>query len=223
MVTMKSITPPSGLFADWEEAPTTLYYEGDISLLTSLGIAVIGTRKPTECGIKTAFSLARHFATQGITIVSGLALGVDSWGHRGALAAGGKTIAVMGTAIDEIYPKQNNELAQEIVRRGGLLLSSYEYTTYDKQAFRQRLRERNHLLAALSQMIIIVQAKSDSGSRHAGNWAIKHNRPIAVPRPLENDRIRYAYIHELIRSNQAQIIESKQDYPKIIEQIKGEK
>ena len=124
-----AVTPPhpqySSLLAQLPDAPVLLYAKGDLSLMQSPGlIAVVGSRSATRYGQKMAYQLARDLALEGVTIVSGLARGVDSYAHQGALAAGGKTIAVLGCGVDVVYPPENRALYDQIAEQG-LLLSEY--------------------------------------------------------------------------------------------------
>ncbi|HEY7420035.1 MAG TPA: DNA-processing protein DprA [Ktedonobacteraceae bacterium] len=208
------------LFANWQQAPSTLYCAGNVALLNETCVAVIGTRQPTKLGWQVAYSLSRALAAQDVVIVSGLALGCDTVAHKGALAAHGKTIAVLATPLSHIYPSENTVLAEEIVRSGGLVLSAYN--TQDRCAAWQFV-ERDAVQAALSRVVIPVQAGHKSGTRHAVQWALHDGRTVAVPRPVEKDRVQYPDKYELIEAlmkrHDVMVIEGKQDYPRLLESV----
>jgi DNA processing protein len=212
------------LFALWDEAPTVLYCAGDVSLLNAACIAVIGTREPTEAGRKTAFNLARALAAvPGVVILSGLALGCDTQAHLGALAAKGKTLAVFGTPLAQVYPPENRDLAEQIVQGGGLIVSCYEKPARDKGESKRRFIERDQVQAALSMGVIPIQGSMTSGTRHAVEWAWEHDRVIAVPRPIVADQAahpdQYTLIEKYIKigvSGAIHVIEGKASYPELL-------
>ncbi len=212
------------LFELWDQAPTVLYCAGQVSLLNGTCIAVIGTREPTEAGKKTAFNLARALAAvPDVVILSGLAAGCDTQAHRGALAAKGKTLAVFGTPLAEIYPPENRDLAEQIVQSGGLVVSCYEKPARDKAERKRRFIERDQVQAALSMGVIPIQGNLTSGTRHAVEWAWEHDRVIAVPRPIAQDQVaypdQYALIEKYIKlgaSGAVQVIEGKASYPELL-------
>ena len=145
--------------------PIMIYYKGNLQLLSSPSIAVIGSREAVSQSEKAANFLAYSFASRGLNIVSGLALGCDTAAHQGALDAGtGKTIAVLGNGLDTIYPQQNTDLATEILEQGGLLLSEYEIGT---NAANYTFVERDLIQAGISKAVIVAQTKIDGGSMHA--------------------------------------------------------
>lgn len=212
------------LFDLWDHAPTVLYCAGQVALLNEACIAVIGTREPTEAGKKTAFNLARALAASpDVVIVSGLAAGIDTQAHRGALSAKGKTLAVFGTPLSEIYPPENRELAEQIVQSGGLVVSCYETPARNNAERKHRFIERDHVQAALSVCVIPIQGNLTSGTRHAVEWARKHDRAIAVPRPIAQDQAdhpdQYALIEKYIKMGAVQVIEGKANYPELVASV----
>lgn len=109
------------------DAPLKLYILGNIEILNQNGVAIVGSRKATEYGKKVAIKISRELSKHGINIISGLALGIDTYAHMGSILSGsvGKTIAVLGNGLDQIYPKQNIELAKKIINTGGCIVSEY--------------------------------------------------------------------------------------------------
>lgn len=166
-----------------EKYPPILFAKGDVqSLNTEKAVAVIGTRNPTPFGAKMGRRLAQILAEDGYAIVSGLAIGCDTVAHEGALDVEGKTIAVLPTPIDApVYPRQNKELAQRILDKGGVLLS--EYAPGEKFHDRQLVRNlvaRDEWQAGLSDGVIAIETSTTGGTNHALNHAEKTNTPIAV-------------------------------------------
>ena len=159
------------------DPPLVLYYRGNIKVLEMPGVAVIGTREPTINGIKAGEFFAGEFAKKGYNIVSGLAIGCDTTGHKGALEAKGVTTAFLANGLDweSIYPKENLELAQDIVRNGGLLLSEYPI---GQSCGRYGLVARDRLQAGLSKATIVVQTGVKGGTMHAVNATIASGKPL---------------------------------------------
>ena len=193
-----------------------LFCKGDITLLNTPSIAVIGTREPTTTGRDVAYKIARHFAGEGYTIVSGLAAGCDTAGHRGALSVeGGKTIAILGTSLNRFYPRENTSLANDILEHGGLLITEYDTDIYAPSRF----FERDHLQAALSRVVIPVQMGVKSGTRHTVEAAIAQKKGVFVPRPVQRDRDKnpgqYAGIEDLIAKEMCQVLNGKSDYARV--------
>lgn len=170
---LKSCTDEKGK----TDAPIILYYRGNIKALSMPGIAVIGTREPTPNGIKAGEYFAGKFAEKGYNIVSGLAIGCDSTGHRGALRVGGITTAFLANGLDwdSIYPKENLDLAKEIVAHEGLLLSEYPI---GQSCGRYGLVARDRLQAGLSYGTIVVQTGERGGTMHAVNATLASKKPL---------------------------------------------
>ena len=154
------------------DPPLLLWYRGDISLLKMPGIAVIGTREATPEGMAGGEYLSGEFAKRGFNIVSGLALGCDSAGHRGALKVGGKTTAFLANGLDteSIYPPENQDLAEEIISNGGLLLSEYRIGS---KVNRYGLVARDRLQSGLSLATLVVMTGVKGGTMHAANTTLK--------------------------------------------------
>jgi DNA processing protein len=167
------------------DPPVALYVKGDVSALSRPGIAVVGTRHPTPYGIGMAERLASDLASHlGLTIISGLARGVDTAGHRGALAAKGKTIAVLGTGIDVIYPRENKKIADAIVATSGALVSEFAIGTF---AAPQNFPIRNRIISGMSVGVLVVEAGEYSGTRITARCALEQNRELfAVPGNVTN-------------------------------------
>lgn len=146
--------------ANMEDAPAKLYCIGDVSLLDCTAAAVVGARKCTEYGKQTALKIGRTLAENNIVTVSGMALGIDSMAHWGALRAGGKTIAVLGSGIDVCYPASNRKLYEQICDCG-LVLSEYEPGSRPKP---WQFPLRNRIISALADIVAVVEAGSSSGS-----------------------------------------------------------
>jgi len=159
------------------DAPILLFFKGNLEVLKFPCIAVIGTRENSSGVEKAGVYLSREFARRGFCIVSGLALGCDTMGHRGALDVGGYTIAFLAHGLDSVYPPQNTELANEIVARGGLLLSEYEIGT---PVSRYNLVARDRLQAGLSMATLVIQTGVNGGTMHAAQNTANSGKPLYV-------------------------------------------
>lgn len=158
------------------DVPLLLYYKGDLSVTEKQGIAIIGTREPTKEGIFAGEFFGEKLAEAGFNIVSGLAIGCDTAGHRGALkCVDGKTTAFLAHGLDSVYPPENEKLAAEIVERGGLLMS--EYPIGDK-VNRYYLVARDRLQAALSAATIVIQTGIQGGTNYAANTTLVSQKPL---------------------------------------------
>ena len=141
--------------------PLVLYVKGDVKALARPALALVGTRRATPYGLDQAFKFARDLAEAGWMILSGLALGIDAEAHKGALAADGVTVGILGSGLDRFYPEENRELAREIVRKGGAVVSEFPFgRAPDTQTFPQR----NHVVAALARGVIAIEAPVKSGT-----------------------------------------------------------
>ena len=167
-----------GKLAEHLSDPRGIYYAGDPGLADKTGIAVVGSRKATGYGIAVAKELGARAAQLGVIVICGLARGIDSAAHRGALEAGGKTIAVLGNGIDTVYPRENRKIQDEIAS-GGLLITEYGPGT---PAAPYRFPERNRLIAALADAVIVVEAETRSGSLITAEAAMEMGKEVyAVP------------------------------------------
>lgn len=161
------------------DPPLLLWYRGDLSVLSTTGLAVIGTREPTKVGAAGGEYIAGEFAKRGLNIISGLAIGCDTCGHKGALKVGGKTIAILANGLDHdsIYPEENQDLAEEIVNSGGLLLSEYRIGT---TVNRYNLVARDRLQAGLASATLVIQTGVKGGTMHAANATLMANKDLFV-------------------------------------------
>ena len=167
-------------FSAIKSPPVLLYTKGDLSALqAAYKVALIGTRTPTEHGAKVARRLGQIFAEEGLCVVSGLANGCDENGHIGALEAGGKTIAILPSPLDNIMPESNRELADRIVSSGGLLLTEYGP---GHAVQRGNYIERDRLQSALSQAVVVVETEKAGGTMHTVNFALEQKRLLACYR-----------------------------------------
>jgi DNA processing protein len=161
------------------DPPPVLWVRGDAGLLQRIGIAVVGTRQPTPYGAGMAEVLSRDLARRGMVILSGMARGVDTFAHKGALDAGGATIAVWGTGIDVIYPKENKRLAEQIVAQGGAVVSEFPLGTFPAP---QNFPIRNRTLSGMSVGVLVVEGGEYSGTRITARCALEQGRDVyAVP------------------------------------------
>ncbi len=177
-VTLDDEEYPAGLLEIYDP-PTVLWVRGELKLLNMPGIAVVGTRQPSPYGVGMAEMLSRDLARRGLVVLSGLARGVDTCAHKGALEAGGATVAVWGTGIDVIYPKENKRLAEEIVARGGAIVSEFPLGTFPAP---QNFPIRNRTLSGMSVGVLVVEAGEYSGTRITARCALDQGRDVyAVP------------------------------------------
>jgi DNA processing protein len=166
------------------DPPPVLWVRGDVGLLSRPAIAVVGTRHPTPYGSGIAEMLSRDLAVRRLLIVSGMARGIDSCAHRGALAARMPTVAVWGTGIDVVYPKENKKLAEEILATGGTIVSEVPMGTFPAP---QNFPRRNRILSGLSIAVLVIEASENSGTRVTARCAAEQNRDLfAVPGNVTN-------------------------------------
>lgn len=160
--------------------PKKIYVLGNVKILNDIGIAIVGARKATEYGKKVALKLSEDLSKRKIVIISGLAKGIDSYAHIGTLnVRNGRTIAVLGSGIKEIYPKENIELARQIIRNGGCLISEY---SPDEKPNKINFPERNRIISALSKGVIVVEASEKSGALITADLALEQGREVfSVP------------------------------------------
>ena len=166
------------------DPPLVLYINGNQEILDSIGIAVIGTRHPTPYGIGMAERLACDLAARGVIIISGMARGIDTAAHRGALNAHGRTLAVWGTGIDEVYPKENRKLSEQILASGGAIVSEFPLGTFPAE---QNFPLRNRIISGLSVGVLVVEGGEFSGTRITARCALEQGREVfAVPGNVTN-------------------------------------
>lgn len=199
-----------GLLKSISSAPLILFAHGDVSLLSSLQLAIVGSRNPTKNGYQTAFEFARYLGGMQLTITSGLALGIDAASHLGCLEAGGKTIAVTGNGLDRVYPAKHRELAHRISAEG-LLISEFFPGT---RPLPQHFPRRNRIISGLSLGTLVVEAALKSGSLITAYKALEQNREVfAIPGSIHNPLARGC--HKLIREG-AKLVETA---PDILEEL----
>ncbi len=184
---MKIITPDMSqypqLLKEIKGYPKVLYCIGDLSLLNTRCAAIVGSRNTTVYGRKTATEIAARTAGAGITVVSGMARGIDTCAHRGALDVSGKTIAVLGCGADICYPGENKRLKEEI-ERNGLIISEYPEGTNPKKYF---FPQRNRIISGLAEITVVVQAGNSSGALITAELAAEQGREVcAVPGNIDS-------------------------------------
>ena len=201
------------MLSEIRRAPPLLYVWGDPAVLTLPQVAVVGSRSPTASGKDNAFHFSKDLAAAGVTITSGLALGVDVAAHQGALSANGKTVAVLGTGIDQIYPQRHQQMAREIVLAGGAVVTEFPLGVQPMPA---NFPQRNRIISGLSCGVLVVEAAVKSGSLITARYAIQQNREIfAIPGSIHNPLSRGC--HALIKDG-AKLVETGKD---IIDEIQG--
>ena len=196
------------------DPPKKLYVLGNGEILKNKGIAIVGSRKATDYGKKVTLKISTELVNKEINIISGLAIGIDSYAHMGALIASGKgkTIAVLGSGIDEIYPKENTELARKIIQTGGCIVSEYPLGTKPNKI---NFPQRNRIISGLSDGVVVVEATKSSGSLITAEFGMEQGREIfAVPGNIFNPASEGT--NELIRDGATIVLSSKE----IIEEIK---
>src|SRR5512139_1116054 len=205
IITLRDHAYPA-LLQELPDAPPLLFVQGSVEVLTSPQLAMVGSRNPTTVGSETARDFARHLAGMGLTITSGLALGIDAASHRGALDAQGQTIAVMGTGVDRIYPAAHRDLAHAIVAGGGALISGYSPATPPLPG---NFPRRNRIISGLSYGTLVVEAARQSGSLITARLAGEQRREVfAIPGSIHNPLARGC--HQLIRDG-ARLVETSED------------
>ncbi len=175
--------------------PPALFAWGNTEVFEKPSIAIVGTRSATTYGKAVAQKFAERLAASGVTIVSGGALGVDAAAHKGALAAGGSTVAVLATGVDRVYPRRNAELFFSI-RESGCLVSQWACGSDAWNKF--RFLARNHVIAALSRATLIVEAPEESGALTTARVSAEYGRPVFVV-PANIDNVNFRGSHSLIR------------------------
>lgn len=194
---INQISPLEHNFTEVLEAialmPKTLYFRGKIPENVSKNgkqgrpktVAIVGSRHNTKYGEEIAYRLAYELGKRGVVVVSGLAFGIDTIAHRGCLDAGGITVAVLGTAINDIYPKAHEPVARKIITQNGAIISEYAPDTkpFPKTSF----LERNRLISGLSDIVVVVEAAEQSGSLNTATHAINQGKTVfAVPGNITN-------------------------------------
>ena len=180
-----------------KDCPRKLYIRGNLPPQDALLIAIVGTRRPTSYGREAAREIAFFLASSGVTIVSGMALGIDSEAHKGCMEAEGKTIAILGSGILEnvIYPRENRNLAREIVKSGGCLISEYEP---DQKPELWTFPQRNRIIAGISKGVVVIEAREKSGALITARLATEYGRELfALPGSIFHETTKGP--HQLIK------------------------
>lgn len=194
------------LLAEIPDAPVILYIKGDPEVLSSPCISVVGSRKYTNYGKSVAYKLSRQCASKGLTIVSGLALGIDAFAHQAAVDVGGKTIGVLGCGLDQIYPVSNFALTKEILQNGGTIITEFPPGT---PPLRYNFPARNRIIAGLSTGTLVVEAAKESGALITAYQALEYNREVfAVPGNIDSESSEGA--NQLIK-NGAKVVTKYED------------
>lgn len=202
-----------GLLAELSDAPPLLFIDGDPGLLEQPQLAMVGSRRASRPGLDTAQRFARSLAAGGFVITSGLALGIDGAAHQGALDAGGKTIAVLGTGLCCLYPARHKALASDIVAGGGALVSELPLSSPPHAS---NFPRRNRIISGLSLGVLVVEASPSSGSLITARLAAEQGREVyAIPGSIHHPGARGC--HQLIRDG-ATLVES---FEHILEALRG--
>jgi len=187
------------------DSPSVLYTKGEILPEDGLAVAIVGTRGPSVYGTQTAQRLAGECARKGITVISGLAKGIDTAAHKGALKAGGRTIAVLGSGFLNLYPAQNRGLAEEISKNGAVI-SEFPMNA---EPLRRNFPRRNRIISGLSLAVIVVEAAAKSGSLITADCALEQGREVfAVPGIVRS--VTSQGTHQLLRQG-AKLVETIDD------------
>ncbi len=187
------------------DPPVALYVKGNPEVLNTIQLAVVGSRNPTPDGRRLARNFARQLATLGLTITSGLALGIDSYSHRGAIEAFGKTIAVLGNGLNTVYPASNRKLADSLLVHGALVSE----LPLDYRPMPANFPRRNRIISGMSTGVLVVEAALKSGSLITARCAMEQGRNVfAIPGSIHNPLARGC--HSLIREG-AKLVEQIQD------------
>lgn len=173
----------SSLFADDDKGGLTIFYSGNLEVLRRPSVAVIGSRQVSEIGIQRAHKIAKLLGENEVTVVSGLAKGVDTAAHLGAIASGGATVGVIGTPIDKVYPAENGQLQQDIYENH-LLISQFPVGA---RTFPSDFPKRNRTMAAISDASIIVEASDTSGTLHQAAECVRLGRWLFIMKSVVDD------------------------------------
>ena len=207
------------------DSPSKLYVLGNKELLQQKGIAIVGARKATQYGRKVAYKISKELAENGINIISGLAIGIDTCAHLGAIQAEsivqsqiqqviskiGKTIAVLGSGINNIYPKENIQLAREIIKTGGCIISEYPLNSKPEKL---HFPQRNRIISALSDGVLVAEASKRSGALITAEFALEQGKEVfAIPGDITKEQSKGC--NELIKDG-AILITSSQEILDII-------
>lgn len=169
-----------------EKPPKQLYFKGNIDLLRTPGIAIVGSRKPTKYGERMAKQFSKDLSLQGLTIISGMAEGIDSFAHVESIETTGNTIAVLPCGFNNIYPKENINLYKQILKNNGLVLTEYEE---NEEATSTKFLERNRIVSGLAIGILVIEGGYRSGTSVTANLAKKQEKNVfCIPSSLESSK-----------------------------------
>lgn len=195
------------------DPPAKLYVLGNRSILNQRNFAIVGSRKATQYGKKIAMQISKELAENGLNVISGLAIGIDSYAHLGCLQVkdAGKTIAVLGSGLDVIYPKENRKLAEQIINSGGCIISEYPIgSKIEKNNFPQR----NRIISGLSEGILVVEASQKSGALITAEFGAEQGKEVfAVPGDINKEQSEGC---NLLIKDGANVVTSSQDIIDII-------
>lgn len=195
------------LLQELRDPPKELYAQGNLALLREPAVAIVGTRNPTPYGMALARAFSRGLVGYGLTVISGLAYGIDAEAHAAAVNAGGHTIAVLGSGLDTIHPRGQTELARRILEHRGLLLSEYPPGT-EPRAY--HFPARNRLVSGLAQGTLVVEAPEKSGALITARRAFEQNRQVfALPGDINRET--FHGNHGLIASDLARLVRTPQE------------
>lgn len=212
LITFTSAEYPKSLF-EIPDPPPFLYVLGNIGLLQP-AIAIVGSRRATTYGLRTTAHLAEELARQGVTVISGMARGIDTAAHRGALAGGGPTAGVLGCGIDKVYPPENRKLFEQMADQG-CLISEFSLGTLP---LAENFPRRNRIISGLSQGVLVVEAAENSGSLITAQYALEQGREVfAVPGNIGSAANRGS--NRLLKQG-AKLVDSTED---ILEELPGYK
>lgn len=173
--------------------PPFLFIRGEVRQEDALSVAVVGTREASDAGIRRAKRMSKLLAERDVTVISGLARGIDTAAHRTALDSGGRTVAVLGTGITKCYPAENRELAEEITRHGALVSQFWPTRSPGRDTFPRR----NVVTSGLSQGTVVIEASSTSGAKMQARLALEHGKKVFLVRSLVTDQLwAQTYVHK---------------------------
>lgn len=172
------------LLSQSEDSPALLWVQGEFAAKQENSVAIIGSRKASKHGLLITERITQYFVRNDWSIVSGLALGCDTFAHRSALAFGGHTVAVLAHGHQMIYPSENSKLASQIIESGGALVSEYPY---GKRPSKESFVKRDRIQAGLSQGVVMIQASTKGGSLHAVRASLEYHRWVSIPYPTSKD------------------------------------
>lgn len=198
------------------DPPALLYIRGELSSLKNTTIAVVGSRMATEYGLRMTESIVRPLAASGITVISGLAYGIDAAAHQAALDGGGKTVGVLGCGLDRIYPQSNTALGEKMIKEGGAIISEF---APGLPSYRANFPIRNRIVAGLAKLALVVEAMAESGALITAKAALEYNREVAAV-PGDVTRLQAAGPNELLRQGAA-VVTKADDVLEILGLVTG--